>query len=198
MSNPSPSAAVATSPSDLIAKLGNPDDSVRGPAWQQAWSMGPSVVGPLIAAMGGNDHETVRAAKRALWNVVDHSGRPGASSDRHAVVKALIAGLNGGGLPVVVSRELLWMLSTIGENDAVGVVASRLADPELREDARCVLQRFPGRSATEALRDALKKATDDFAVALADALRARGESVKDQPSRRLVPVKATGVGRSVG
>jgi hypothetical protein len=187
-----------SSASDLISHLGSPDDAVRGPAWQQeARSAGAAAVGGLVEAMHSGDMETARAAKRALWNLVDYSGRPGAEGERKAVVVAVREMLNAGKANTGTLRELLWMLSTIGEGDVVPSIAAFLEREDLREDARCVLQRFAGPRATEALRLALSKASGEFAHALADALRVRGEVLHEFPSRRLVPVKQTSVGSAL-
>lgn len=186
----------ATPPvADLLQRLRSPDDDVRGPASQHAGPAGAPAVEPLIRAMADPDAETARAARRALWSVVDHAGRPGADAERAAVAAELAVVLDRRSEPVATRREITWMLSVIGDGAVVDVVAARLKETELREDARCVLQRIPGRQALMALRTALAEAGDDFAAALADALRARGEVVLGRPSRRLVPSRATAVGR---
>ncbi len=185
-----------TSP-EWIARLGSADDAVRGPAWQQAGPLGLAAVAPLAKAMTGPDPETARAAKRALWNVVHFAARPpggGASEAGRAVANAIAAVLGPDSTPVQARREWVWMLSVIGEEETVPVLAALLAKEDLREDARCALQRIPGRRGVEALRRALVDASPEFAPALADALRALGETVRGFPSRRLVPTRSTTVG----
>lgn len=196
MNDPSP-ASGAPSVRDLIARLGSNDDAIRGPAWQEAWTAGPGAVTELVALMETPDRETARAAKRALWNLVDHSGHPSAATERRTVVNTLIGLLQTGKTPAPTARELIWMLSTVGGGEAVAAIAACLNLEALREDARCALQRFPGPEATTALRSALDQANGDFACALADALRARGESILEYPSQRLVPSKTTSVGKPV-
>jgi HEAT repeat protein len=93
-----------------------------------------------------------------------------------------------GGTPSM-RREIIWMLSEIGDDAAITPLAALLADPQLREDARCALTRLPGRRATSALKAALAEAPEDFRFALADSLRARGEKVSGHPSRKLVPTR---------
>jgi hypothetical protein len=92
-----------------------------------------------------------------------------------------------------VRREALWMLSEIAGDEAVGPTAALLADQELREDARMVLDRIPGPASLAALRDALNRASDDFRYNLAQSLRHRGVGVPDVPERKLVPVRPTSV-----
>lgn len=179
----------------LIRRLGAGDATGGArPAWQEAGPLGAPAVAPLIGVMGGKDAELARAAKRALWSVVDHAGRPGADEDRERVVAELGLAMGRVGLSISVVRELLWMLGSVGDDRVVPSLAAKLVDRDLREDARCVLQRIPGEAALRALREALDRVPGDFAVAIADALRARGEVVDGRPSRRLVPDRSTGVG----
>lgn len=183
------SAAESGAVDALITNLKSKDDKVRGPAWQGAGKEGAPAVKPLAALMSDPDFETARCAKRALLKIVRHAGRPGAAKEGKAVEQELIALLRDG--PVPVRREVLWMLSEIGGDDAITPVAALLKDPELREDARCVLLRIPGKKSTAALQKAFATAPEEFKFALADALRARGEKVVGYPTRRATPVKQT-------
>ncbi len=179
------------SANDLIAQLKNPDPAVRGPALQNAASVGAPAVPPLAALIGDADFETARAARRALWNVVRHAGRPGAAKEAAAVAHELTHFLEN--QPACVRHEVLWMLSEIGGDDAIQPIAVLLSDPLFREDARCALTRLPGRKATAALRTALTSAPEDFKFALAESLRKRGDSVRGYLSRKLVPSHPTAV-----
>lgn len=192
--NDVPPAVTSRDPvSELIQCLRSSDAAVRGPAWQMAGTLGARAVEPLARTMNDPDGETARAARRALWSVVDHAGRPGAEIEREAVTSELCAVVEEPALGLPARREAVWMLSTLGDPDAVDVVAARLNESDLREDARCALQRIPGGRATRALQTALAGAKDEFAAALADALRARGEVVHGRPSRRLVPTRVSAV-----
>lgn len=184
-------AAQAAAVDDLIAKIKSSDDKLRGPAWQSAGPCGAPAVKPLAAVMTDADFEIARSAKRALWQIVRHAGRPGAAKEAKAVVTELIPLLASAGTPV--RREVLWMLSEICGDEAVEPMAALLTDAELREDARCSLQRLPGGKATAALKKALGSAPEDFKYALAESLRARGEKVSGYPSKKLVPTKQTSV-----
>ena len=95
--------------------------------------------------------------------------------------------------PTAVRREILWMLSEIGNAGAVPRVAELLADKDLREDARCVLTRMPFPEAAAALKQAFASAEESFKHALADSLRERGEKVEGYPSRKMVPTAQTTV-----
>jgi HEAT repeat protein len=184
-------AAEVDSMDSWIAALKNPDDAIRGPATQMAGSRGAPAVKPLIVLMAGADFESARAAKRALWWVVRHAGRPGATAETRAVVDQLLSSLSGSASTV--RRELLWMLSEIANDEAVEAMAALLADKEVREDARCALQRLPGNRATDALRKAFATAPEVFKFALAESLRARGINVEGYPSQKQVATKSTEV-----
>ncbi len=181
-------AAESVSVTDLVARIKSTDDKVRGPAWQGAGPVGAPAVKPLAAVMTDTDFEISRSAKRALYKIVRHAGRPGAKKEAQAVEKELIPLLQNSAVPV--RREVLWMLSEIGGDDAVAPMAALLTDKEVREDARCALMRLPGRKATAALKSAFGSASEEFKSALAESLRARGERVSGYPSQKLVPSRA--------
>jgi HEAT repeat protein len=176
---------------ELITNIKNPDDKVRGPAWQGAGPAGAPAVKPLAALLTDANFEVARSAKRALYKIVRHAGRPGATSEARAVEKELIPLLQSD--VVSVRRDVLWMLSEIGSDDAIQPMAALLNDKEACEDARCALMRFPGSKATAALKSAFSSAPEQFKFALADSLRQRGEKVEGYPSQKLVPSKPTGV-----
>ena len=206
----------------LIAKIKDRDAQVRAAAWQNAGSVGAAAVRPLAGLMGQMDAELAqsakggsgtdkddkeaiaynlevrRAAKRGLWVIVRHVGRPGAEKERRPVAGRLCRLLLDD-QPVAVKREVLWMLSEIGGAQAVAAIREMpdiLEDRGLREDARCVVERIPGREATDALLDALEGSTDDeFRLAIAHSLRVRGVEVdkKRYPPQKLIPTKQTKV-----
>jgi len=184
-------AAAEDALNELLAQIRSPDDRVRGPAWQKAGPYGAPAVKPLIAVMAAADMEVARAATRALWKIVRHAGRPGAEEEKLAVASQLAGQLASG--PTQVRRELLWMLSEVGGDEAVEPVAALLQEVDLREDARAALQRIPGAKPLAALKSALTVVPEDYRPALAVSLRARGEKVEGYPSRRLVPTRQTTV-----
>jgi HEAT repeat protein len=183
-------AAETASVNELIARIKDKDDKVRGPAWQGAGTAGAPAVQPLAAVTADPDFEIARAAKRALWQIVRHAGRPGADTEARAVVAELLPLLTQGDSNL--RREYVWMLSEIGGDESVGPLSALLAGKELREDARAALQRIPGRKSLDALKAALKTAPEDYRPAIAVSLRARGEKVTGYPSRKLVPTRPKG------
>jgi len=180
---------------ELIAKIKDGDAAVRAAAWQNTGRYGAAAVKPLAAVMTDENIEIARAAKRGLWVLVRHVGRPGAEGEKKPVVAAL-CGLLGNDQPAAVRREVLWMLSEIGGDEAVEAIRDIPGieyNEELREDARCALQRIPGNAAVETLWDALDVVPEKVKYAVAASLRARGMNVAGYPSQKLVPTKQTEV-----
>ena len=176
----------------LMAGIRDDDAKVRTEAWQSAGEVGAPAVKPLARVMTNDDLEVARAAKRGLWKIVRHVGRPGAGNKKKAVISRLVE-LLGDDQPVPVRREVLWMLSEIGDRNSIKPMAALLSNPELREDARMALQRIPNKAALAALRAALKAAPDDFKLNIAQSLRQRGAKVRGLDCVKLIPTKKTNV-----
>jgi len=183
--------SAASSLAEFISRIRSPDDSISGPAWQGAQSYGAAAIKPLADIMGNGDFEVARNAKRALYRITRHAGRPGAADEARAAESALITALRHE--RATVRREALWMLSEIGGDRAVRPMAALLTDEAAREDARAALMRLPGNRATAALRAAFRAAPEPFKYALADALRKRGAQVEGYPSQKLAPSRQTTV-----
>jgi hypothetical protein len=110
----------------------------------------------LLAA---DDFELARRARRALYVIVRNATRLGTGRAATTVEMELGAGLQDC-TATSARRQLLWMLSEIGYDRSVPIVAHFLTDTELREDARCVLIRIPSKKAIAALRAALPNSTE--------------------------------------
>lgn len=175
----------------LLAAIRSKDDKVRCAAWQKAPAAGIIVIAPLAALLFDADLEIARAAKHALETIVRHAGRPGAAAEARAVEAELIK-LLANSSPVM-RRQALWLLSEIGADACIEPIAALLKDAQVRDDARCVLERIPGDKAVVALRAALSEAPEEFRYALAESLRKRGQQVDGYPTRKLVPSAATKV-----
>jgi HEAT repeat protein len=184
-------AASALAVDDLIAKIKSADDKVRGPAWQGAAPYGAPALKPLAALMSDSNFEVARSARRAMYVIVRHAGRPGARKEAKAAEEDLIPLLKSD--QPAVRREVLWMLSEIGSDAAVAPMAALLTDKEVREDARCALMRIPEKKVKAALKSALAAAPEDLKYALAESLRKLGEKVDGYPSQKLVPTRQTTV-----
>ncbi|MCC6697140.1 MAG: hypothetical protein IT365_16045 [Candidatus Hydrogenedentes bacterium] len=186
-------AAEANPPlEELLTALRSEDDVQRTQAWISAGAVGAPAVAPLAGLMLDAQPEVARAAKRALWQVARHSGRPGAEADKAAVIAALLAALAGERSDAV-KREVMWMLSEIGGDESVAPLVSLLSNAELREDARMCVERIPGTASLDALKAALDAAPQDFKVNIAESLRKRGVEVPEFPSVKLVPTRSTNV-----
>ena len=177
---------------ELIVNLRSKDDKVRAEALLSAGEIGAPAAKSLAKLIADKDIEVSRAGKRALWKIVRHAGRPGAREERNAVAKELTA-LLGDDQPTLVQREVLWMLSEISGRRSIKVIAALLSNKELREDARMVLQRIPGRQSIAVLKDGLEAASEDFKLNIAQSLRKRGVKVDGLACLKLVPTKKTNV-----
>jgi len=181
-------AARNTGVKKLIAGIKDSSAKARTEAWQSAGEVGAPAVKPLAQVMTDGDLEVARAAKRALWKIVRHTGRPGADEEKKAV-ETRLRGLLSDDQPVAVRREVLWMLSEIAGMRSVKPMARLLSNKDLREDARMALERIPNRRAVQALRAGFKAAPEDFKPNLAQSLRKRGQKVSGYPCVKLVPRK---------
>lgn len=176
----------------LISKIRDDSAKVRTEAWQNAGEVGAPAIKTLAKVMTDENLEVARAAKRAIWKIVRHAGRPGAGKEKRAALGELLE-LLGDEQPVPVRREVLWMLSEIGNRKTVEPIAALLSNRDLREDARMVLQRIPTKNALAALRAGLKAAPEDFKLNIAQSLRQRGAKVRGYPCAKLIPTKKTDV-----
>lgn len=181
----------------LLGRIKSDDANVRTEAWQAAGSVGCAAIKPLAGIVAGGELEVARAAKRAMWKIVHTVGAPG-PGDAKGAVEAELIGLLGPDQPASVRREVFWMLSEIGSDDTVYAIRELpniLEDREVREDARCSVERIPTEAAVDALEGGLEAAPADFALALAQSLRARGVEVDlaQYPCQKLVPTKQTSV-----
>jgi len=177
---------------ELIAGIKDGSDKVRTEAWLGAGPVGAPAVKPLAKVMTDDELEVARAAKRALWKIVRHTGRPKANKERRAVETELVW-LLGDDQPVAVRREVLWMLSEIGGRNSIKPIAGLLSNKDLREDARMALERIPTKRAVAALKAGFEAAPEDFKPNIAQSLRKRGEEVAGYPCKKLVPTKKTDV-----
>jgi HEAT repeat protein len=179
----------------LLQQIASDDPHQRTEAWQNAGTVGAPALKPLAELAEHEDLEVRRAAVRAMWRIVRSAGAPDADEIKPAVNQALLA-LLADGTSVGVSREVLWMLSELACGEcAVETVAELLDSQELREDARCCLQRIPGDESLAALQSALNTVPKDFQLAIAQSLRARGVAVSETkyPCQKLVPSRQTSV-----
>jgi HEAT repeat protein len=126
---------------NLLSDIQASDPHVRTKAWLSAGDVGASALQPLAKVVDEGETEVSRAAKRALWQIVRHVGRPdGDREEKTAVVSELVSLLSSAE-SVAVRRETVRMLSEIGGNESVRAVSSLLSEGDLREDARMALER---------------------------------------------------------
>ncbi|MCC6795571.1 MAG: hypothetical protein IT366_10665 [Candidatus Hydrogenedentes bacterium] len=177
---------------DLIRAIKGDDEEARAAAWQSAENFGASAVKPLADLARDKQPEVARAATRGLWRIVRHCSRPGADDERYAVYTAL-TGLLSGKNHTQFTRDVLWMLSEIGDELCVKRIAALAANEILREDACLALERIPGDASLNALREILDAAPDAFKPNVAESLRRRGVEIAGIPSAKKTPSKSTAV-----
>ncbi|MBI3118302.1 MAG: hypothetical protein HYZ00_06435 [Candidatus Hydrogenedentes bacterium] len=177
---------------ELVANIKNDDENVRTEAWRGAGDVGAAALPALAGLAADAPQEVARAAKRGMWRIVRHSGRPGAEVEREAVSASLLP-LLAEEKSVNQRREILWMISEASGDDAVAPVAALLEEPDLRDSARMVLERIPGDASLKALKAALDTAPEDFKPNIAHSLRVRGVEVSGYPSANMTPAKSTEV-----
>lgn len=175
---------------ELYEAIQDRNADVRANAVLNAGPVGAVAMKRLADIMRDGNLEVGRAAKRAMWKIVRHAGRPGADDERKQVVGELI-GLVSADYPAQLTCEVLWMLSECAGDEAVDTVSPLLANEELREYARMTLERIPGAKSLAALEQALPTAPDDFKLNITQSLRQRGVEVPGLPCRKLVPTKQT-------
>jgi len=187
-------AAEESAVKKLIERMKDASPEARTEGWLGAGEVGAPAVPALAEVMTEADREVARAAKRAMWKIVRHAGRPHADTEKHQVVLRLLE-LLGDEVSVPVRREILWMLSELGEDNVIEPVAALLKHDELREDARMVLERIPSAKAKDVLNTAFEEASEEFKPNLAQSLRKLGVEVKGYPCVKLKPVRQTKVKR---
>jgi len=181
----------------LLERIKSDDPDVRTAAWQAAGDVAAPALVPLSKIVAEGELEVSRAAKRAMWKIVRTVGAPDRCECKEAAEGVLI-GLLGSEQPLCVRRDVFWMLSEIGGDatvEAIRDIPNLIDDKDVREDARCALERIPTDFALETLQDGLDAAPADFALAMAQSLRVRGVKVDTQryPCQKLVPTKETSV-----
>lgn len=198
----------------LLEALQSAQPETRTEAWLRAGEVGPQALEALAKMTGDSAAkvdslkgkaaqkeemaqalETGRAAKRAMWKIVRSVGAPGGDPAVRQAAAQKLAALLGADQPLAVRREAAWMISEIGGDDCVDAVAGLLADRELREDARMVLERIPGEKSLAALNRALNGTPPEFRNHVAHSLRVRGVevSLEKYPLQKMVPTKQTQV-----
>lgn len=187
-----------------VQKLRSPDDNARRQAIDEIAPFGVKAIPTLLTMIENPNTEpgALMAAKMALERVVYQSTRPGASAERNAAEKALLARLQKPA-PESLQRFLLRLITVVGTAQSVPTLQKLLGDKALREPARMALQQIPGKEATAALERAFAQATDPqwkSALLLAIGARKQPGSAKvvlgalksAQPEVRLTAITVAG------
>jgi hypothetical protein len=181
---------------NLISKIKDKSDKVRSEGWLSAPKAGAAAIKPLAAVTisGDSDLEVSRAAKRALWQIVHDFGRIESEGEQKAVL-AEFQTLLADDWPDAFRREVLWMLSEIGDDSCVESVAAVFKTKRLIDDARCTLQRIPGDVSLAALQASLETVPNGYKNNIAHALRMRGikTGLDKYPEENIIPSTPTSV-----
>lgn len=159
----------------LLEQLASPEAKVREQAHRALLERGPAVIPALVERMGGENKTLDLWARRTLEAIAYRSTRPGAEAERAAVERALIA-VAQSQRPTAVRRFAIRLLCLVGRGASVPALATLLEDAELREPARCALEKIPDPAATQALVKAATAAREPaWKAALVKGLGARGD-----------------------
>jgi hypothetical protein len=180
----------------LIAKIKDKSDKIRAEGWLSAGKVGAAAIKPLaaVAISGDSDLEVARSANRALWQIVHGFGRINGKDQRRDVLVELQT-LLADDWPDAFRREVLWMLSEIGDDSSVDPIAAVFKTKRLIDDARCALERIPGDASLAALKAALDAVPNGYKNNIAHALRVRGveSGLEKYPRDNLIPTEPTAV-----
>ncbi|HPA46491.1 MAG TPA: HEAT repeat domain-containing protein [bacterium] len=159
-----------------IGQLGSPDESSRRAAYQALVQQGPEILGQLFESMDPSQKTLNLSARNTAERIVHNAGSPGAEPQRVQAESALLQVIQSSCCRQ--NKEFaLRLLSRIGTERSVPVLADVLNDKIHRETARCTLVLIPSRKATASLVKALKGAEDpNWKVALINALGERRDT----------------------
>ncbi|MER3474870.1 MAG: hypothetical protein C4335_12805 [Armatimonadota bacterium] len=189
-----------------IQNLKSSDANVRRQAIDNMAQFGaeaiPALLSTIETAQAQEEPGTTMAAKNALERVVYHSTRPGASTEKRTVEKALLARLQKPA-PESLQRFLLRLITVVGTSQSVPTLEKLLSDKNLREPARMALQQIPGNEATVVLERAFSQASEPqwkSALLMAIGARKQARSAKlvlsalksSQPEVRMMAILVAG------
>ncbi len=168
-------AAWAQDSSALLKAIQGEDADARAAAVEELTQVGPPVIEPLFALMGGENRAAGTAAQQAVQAMTHRAARPGAEAERKLVADALVRQAQADRLAAV-RRFALRMLSFVAGDESVSALARLLRDGDVREMTRWALVRIPGAAATDALAKAADSEPDPvFRAALITSLGVRGD-----------------------
>lgn len=154
----------------LLFSLLSGDYRKRYEAWGRAAEIGAPAVAPLARLVAHKDDEVGRSATKGLHAIAYRASRPGAEEERAAVCRELVSLLDAE-QPLLLRREVLYLLAVVGGEAELAAMAAQLQQPDVREDARLAIENLGGTAAQQALRDALAHVPEDFRPHLEQSLR---------------------------
>lgn len=107
-------------------------------------------ISELVVQLGSGDQVQAYRARRELFQIVWHVGKPGNEAESGQLASALAAELASPHSPRVRGEVCRFLSKVAGEAEAKQL-AAQLSDADVREMARWALERVPADAATDAL-----------------------------------------------
>ena len=167
----------------LLSAINHGDTAARVSAVKQSVLVGTPAIVPLGQVAGGGEPAAARAATEALNRIVLHAGRPKADRERKEAV-ARLGELAQPTHPRVVRAQAVFLIGSIGRDEAVRPLTALLGDEQMREDARMALERVPGKAADAAIKQAEKTAPPDFKASLRLSIKHRATPMREIGARK--------------
>lgn len=145
---------------DFLKAIAGSDIEARFAAWRSAAAQPITVMPELIALARSSDPGVAKAAAEALTTLVHGCEKAGLERRRSAVNLLLNAP----------SALTLRLASLVADEPSAALVAQRLGDATLREEAIYCLERIPGAGVDRLLIEAYPKAAVDFQPRILAAL----------------------------
>lgn len=164
------SASAQITRPDLLRMMRSGDPKERALARQLLPREGVAVVEDVLAALTDPSEAVQRTAANILSDIGNEISTPGFDANRRRYSDLLLARLAAKPDAAEATRLLNIIPFALSEGADVSPVATYLADPALRGNARDALQLAGTTEAKGALRTALNGAEGTFALALIDAL----------------------------
>ena len=167
----------------FIDQIQSADADIRYTAWRSAGTQLPSAVAPLAGLLESPDKGIAKAAKGALETLVYESS-PGDRERADAIADELakVAADHARSRPV--RAEVIHLIGFVAHHLVVPDLAVLLDDLEVRDEARMALERIPGHSSLNALKNAARLCIDPFRAHLDQSINNRAftpETVGREP-----------------
>lgn len=161
-------AQAAMSRDEFLQRMSSEDPNERYPAWTTAQEQSPEIIEEIGSLLTSSNIGIADHARYAIERVVHSVGKDADDPNRPAVVEQLMNLLNH---PAYDARVFaMRMLALVAKDDVAPTIGRWLNIPNIRDEAIACLEQIPGRGATEAIMEELKRAPADFHARMVTAL----------------------------